>query len=103
MIDFETVNRAALAVLPAILFRLAPGGKVLGGEYVVRNPTRADHRPGSFKVNLRTGRWCDFATGDKGGDPISLYAYIENCSQCDAAIWLAQMLRLEDSGGRRHG
>ena len=41
MIDFGTVNRAALAVLPAILFRLAPGGKVLGREYVVRNPTLA--------------------------------------------------------------
>ena len=45
-----------------------------GHEYVARNPTRADRRPGSFKINLRTGRWADFATGDKGGDPVSLAA-----------------------------
>ena len=103
MIDFATINRAAIAALPAILARLVPGGKVLGHEYVALNPTRADRRPGSFKINLRTGRWADFATGDKGGDPISLFAYVENCSQSDAAIWLAQMLRLEDNGWRRHG
>ena len=103
MIAFETVNRAALAALPAVLMRLIPGGKILGHEYVALNPTRNDRRPGSFKINLRTGRWADFATGDKGGDPISLFAYVENCSQSDAAIWLAQMLRLEDNGWRRHG
>src|SRR4029077_19890124 len=61
MIDFETINHAALPVLPAILNRLIPGGKILGREYVALNPTRADRCPGSFKVNLRTGRWADFA------------------------------------------
>ena len=40
------------------------------------NPTRPDRRAGSFKVNLRTGRWADFATGDKGGDAVSLAAYL---------------------------
>ncbi|TBW39299.1 hypothetical protein EYW49_07380 [Siculibacillus lacustris] len=40
------------------------------------NPTRTDHRPGSFKVNLRTGRWGDFSTGDKGGDLIALAAFL---------------------------
>jgi hypothetical protein len=103
VIAFETVNRAALAALPAVLARVIPGGKILGHEYVALNPTRNDRRPGSFKINIRTGRWADFATGDKGGDPISLFAYVENCSQSDAAIWLAQMLRLEDNGWRRHG
>jgi hypothetical protein len=71
MIDFEAINRAALAALSAILRRLLPEGRIIGGEWVARNPTRADRRPGSFKINLRTGRWADFATGDKGGDPIS--------------------------------
>jgi hypothetical protein len=77
MISFETVNRAAIAALPAILARLVPGGKIVAREYIVRNPTRADRHPGSFKINIRTGHWADFATGDKGGDPVSLVAYLE--------------------------
>jgi hypothetical protein len=61
VIAFDTVNGAALAVLPAVLKRLIPGGKILGHEYVALNPTRNDRRPGSFKINIRTGRWADFA------------------------------------------
>jgi len=59
---------------------------------VALNPRRHDRSPGSFKVNLRTGRWADFATGDKGGDPVSLAAYLFNLSQADAARRLAAML-----------
>jgi hypothetical protein len=77
-VKFETVNRAALAVLPTVLTRLIPGGKILGHEYVALKPTRNDRRPGSFKINVRTGRWSDFATGDRGGDPVSLVAYLKN-------------------------
>ena len=33
------------------------------------NPTRADARPGSFRVNLSTGAWCDYADGSKGDGP----------------------------------
>jgi hypothetical protein len=103
MIDFDTINRAALAALPAILNRLVPGGKILGREYVARNPTRADRRPGSFKVNMRTGNWADFATGDKGGDPVSLCAYVEGVSQGEAARLLAKMLGLDTRETRHHG
>jgi hypothetical protein len=99
IIDFRSINQAAVPALPAILARLLPGGKISGGEYVVRNPTRADHRAGSFKINLRSGRWSDFATGDRGGDPLSLCAYLENVSQGEAARLLARMLGLE-TGGR---
>jgi len=102
MIDFDAINRAALAALPAILRRLLLEGRIVGGEWVALNPTRSDRRPGSFKINLRTGRWADFATGDKGGDPISLVAYLEGVSQGDAARRLARMLGLE-TGGRRIG
>jgi hypothetical protein len=101
-IDFAAINRAAISALPAILARLVPGGKRVGGEYVVLNPIRADRRLGSFKINVRTGRWSDFATGDKGGDPVSLVAYLECISQVDAARRLARMLGLE-IGGRRNG
>ena len=36
------------------------------------NPRRADRHLGSFQINVRTGKWADFATGDRGGDLISL-------------------------------
>ncbi|WP_363350184.1 hypothetical protein [Methylocystis echinoides] len=93
-LDFDAVNRAALSALPAVLHRLLPGGKAVAGEYVVRNPRRADRSPGSFKVNLRTGRWADFASGDKGGDAVSLVAYLEDVNQGKAARLLSEMLGL---------
>ena len=96
-IDFPAVNAAALAVLPSLLARWAPGGVVRGSEYTVRNPTRADRRAGSFRVNTRTGKWADFATGDAGGDVVSLAAYLSGTGQIDAARALADML------GMRHG
>lgn len=97
-VDFAAVNRAALARLPDILARWLPGGRIEGREYVARNPKRHDRRPGSFKVNLGTGRWADFATSDKGGDPISLAAYLASCGQAEAARQLAVMLGLAVDG-----
>lgn len=98
-IEFDRVNSAAVAALPAILSRWLPGGRRIGREYVVRNPTRADHRPGSFKVLVsgpRAGCWADFATGDRGGDPISLAAYLFDLSQVQAARSIAEMLGVRD-------
>jgi putative DNA primase/helicase len=43
---------------------------------------------------VRSGVWCDFATGEKGGDYVSLVAYIRGCSQGDAALELADKLRV---------
>ncbi|MDR3493357.1 MAG: hypothetical protein P4L82_02040 [Ancalomicrobiaceae bacterium] len=101
-LDFTAINAAVLAVAGPVLFRLAPGGTVQAGEYVALNPRRADHRLGSFRVNMRTGRWADFATGDRGGDIISYAAYAWNCSQVEAARALARMIGIE-IGARAHG
>lgn len=98
-IDFEAINRAALSSFGSILARWLPGGRVRGCEYVALNPKRHDRRAGSFKISLATGRWADFATNDRGGDPISLAAYLFGLSQCQAARELARMLGLE--AGRR--
>lgn len=102
LIDFAAINRAALAAFPAVLARLLPGGKRVGTEIVALNPKRADRRLGSFKVNRYHGRWADFATGDRGGDPVSLVAYLADVSQGEAARLLARMLGIE-AGGPRHG
>ncbi len=91
-LDFDSINRAALASLPALLRRWLPDGRQVGREYVARNPRRADKRAGSFKVNTRTGRWADFATGDAGGDVVSLAAYLSGAGQAEAARALADML-----------
>lgn len=96
-VDFAIINRTALAALPAVLSRLLPGGKTIAAEYVTRNPTRSDRKAGSFKVNLRRGKWADFATGDAGGDVVSLVAYLEGVSQLEAARLLSGMLGM---GGR---
>ena len=85
-----------------MLKRILPGGKRVGSEYVALNPRREDRRPGSFKINLRTGRWADFAVDAKGGDVVSLCAYLEGIKQSEAARRLARMLGLE-GGGRRYG
>ena len=101
-INFDKINRAALAAFPAVLTRILPGGKRVGKEIVALNPRRADHNLGSFKVNRYNGKWADFATGHRGGDPVSLVAYVADVSQVEAALLLARMLGLE-TGGRRHG
>jgi hypothetical protein len=97
---FSEINAAALPALPALCARWMPGGKRVGHEYVALNPTRADRRAGSFKVNLQTGRWADFATGDRGGDAVSLAAYLFGLRQSDAARRLADALGMSE-GARR--
>jgi hypothetical protein len=91
-VDFDAVNRAALTYLPSLVRTWAPDGKMCGHEWQALNPTRPDKNPGSFSINIRTGRWADFATGDKGGDVISLAAYLFQCRQIEAARTLAVTL-----------
>jgi hypothetical protein len=88
-VSFVVVNMACLNRFPDLLAAWLPDGRRCGQEWVARNPTRADRRAGSFKVNTVTGRWADFATGDAGGDPVSLYAYINGLTQTDAARTLS--------------
>ena len=96
-VDFEAINTAALPYLPALCARWLPDGRREGREWSVRNPRRVDRRPGSFKVNLVTGQWADFALPDaRGGDPVSLAAYLFGLSQSEAARALAAMLGLQE-------
>jgi hypothetical protein len=39
------------------------------------------------------------ATNDKGGDPLSLVAYLEKTSQGQAARLLGRMLNIDTNGG----
>ncbi|MFM9860606.1 hypothetical protein RUR49_19275 [Pseudoxanthobacter sp. M-2] len=97
-LDFLAVNAAALHALPALLARWLPDGRLVGREWTARNPRRDDRRPGSFKVNVTTGAWCDFATSDRGGDPVSLVAFLFSLSQADAARKLADTIGVTSHG-----
>ncbi len=65
-LDIPQIAARALEQAPHVLGHWLPEGKRQGVEWLARNPTRADDRPGSFSVNTATGQWSDFATGDKG-------------------------------------
>lgn len=80
---FEQAN--SYRSIESIVTELLPSGKKRGHEYVALNPTRNDRKLGSFSINIYTGRWSDFATGDKGSDITSLYAYVHGISQYEAA------------------
>ncbi len=97
-IDFSHIARSALPSSVSICERWLPGGRLEGREWVARNPKRADHCAGSFKVNTATGRWSDFATGDRGGDLVSLCAFLFDLDQAEAARRLAQMIGVDPHG-----
>lgn len=91
-IPFKEIASQALSSIDHLLSLWLPGGKHASGEYKVPNPLRADNKAGSFSINLNTGVWSDFATGDAGGDLISLYAYLHGLEQVDAAIEVADLV-----------
>lgn len=99
--DFAAVNRAARARLPDVLARLLPDGRPAGPEW--HAGSLRGEAGDSLRVRLRgerAGAWCDFATGDKGGDPVSLAAAVARVPQSEAARRLARMLGME---GYRNG
>jgi hypothetical protein len=93
-INFAAINAVCLARLPSLLAAWLPNGRMQGREWVALNPTRVDRKAGSFRINTETGIWADFATPDRGGDAISLFAYLQGLSQGDAARALARHLGL---------
>lgn len=88
----ERVNDAALTQLGFLCSRWFPTGRRRGNEYLALNPHRDDRHLGSFSINLSTGRWADFASGDRGRDPVSLYAFLERCRNFEAARRLSSDL-----------
>ncbi len=94
-INFRRVADEAAAHADAIVSRWLPDGRREAREWCARNPKRADARRGSFKVNLRSGLWSDFATGDSGCDLIALAAYLFDLKQDEAALRVANMLGID--------
>lgn len=98
---FADIAAAALARSESLVMEWLPHGRRVGCEWQATNPTRNDTRRGSFSVNLRTGKWGDFASGDKGGDLVSLLAYLRGCTQAEAAEELANRFGMAWGSGER--
>ena len=94
-IAFARIAFVALGNADAIVRRWLPDGHHEGREWSALNPRRGDRRRGSFKINLRTGKWADFATGERGGDLIALAAFLFGVSQAEAAKRVAEMLGID--------
>lgn len=103
-IRFEALNAALLQRIGTLVPAWLPGGKTVGGEYVVHSIWRSEKSP-SLSVRMsgeNVGRWGDFGGSDKGNDLLSLYAAIHGLSQGKAALQLAHELGLEDVAGIVH-
>jgi putative DNA primase/helicase len=86
-LDFDKINADLLSNYFEILQRWLPNGRKIGPDWCVGSLAG---EPGqSLKIHIWEGFWIDFATGEKGGDPVSLYAAIHNLSQGEAAKQLS--------------
>jgi putative DNA primase/helicase len=91
-VNFPAVKAASIPATPMLVSRWLPHGKRVGDEWIATNPTRTDSRAGSFKVNLLTGLWADFATGETGGDMIDLHQYLFGGDALSAAKEVGDIL-----------
>jgi hypothetical protein len=92
-LPFEPVRRAAVAILPTLLARWLPSGMARGKYWVSKRRKGDDFK--SLVVWIRVGKWVHFSQDQKGGDPISLYAYLFGLGQGDACRELAAELGIE--------
>jgi len=82
-INFDKLNESLLSNYLSILQQWLPNGRKIGPDWCVGS--LAGEAGKSLKIHVRKGVWKDFASGDGGSDPISLYAAILGVSQSEAA------------------
>lgn len=81
-IDFAAVGVRLLSQSRSLLPEWYPEGKLTGHEFKVGD---LGGSPGeSLSINVDTGRWSDFATGESGSDLVSLYAAKHGIKQSEA-------------------
>lgn len=95
----EAIEAMLLPRVQDICARLAPDGRKEGHEWVALNPTRADRKAGSFRINLHTGRWADFADSQAASSRefpcLSLISYLATAKDFGKAIlWAKDWLGL---------
>jgi len=96
-INFRALADALLARAEVLVPLWLPGGHLSGHEYKCADLIGG--KGASCSVNLKEGKWGDFATGETGGDLISLYAAIHGLDHGKAAVQVARDEGLEDVAG----
>lgn len=86
--QFKELASVLLSQAMEFLPNWLDGGKKIGNEFVCSGLRGGQGK--SLSINLVSGVWCDFATGDKGSDLISLYAAIMKLTQGKAYELLAK-------------
>jgi len=92
--DFADINSRLLAEVHGVLKHLYPNGKREGREFVIGDVNGADGD--SLSVNMRTGRFKDFADGEFRGDLVQLWAYRYHISNTKAAAECLRYLGVGD-------
>lgn len=92
-INFAALADALLERAEALLAQWLPEGHLVGHEWECGS--LRGNAGKSCKVNVRTGAWADFASGEQGGDLVSLYAAIHGLSAGKAAVQLAHEYGLQ--------
>jgi len=96
-INFRALADSLLSMAEHVVPQWLPGGARRGFEWVCGSLQGGEGT--SCSVNMHTGQWGDFATGEQGGDLLSLYAAIHGLSQGKAAVSAAREYGLEDVAG----
>lgn len=98
----EEIDSLLVTRMADLAQHLAPQGALRGHEWIAINPARGDRRPGSFSINVRTGAWKDFASGDgcKSADGalpgLSLVSYLATKGDFkEAIVWAKRWLGIE--------
>lgn len=84
--DFKELAQQLLPQAKSLVSQWLPRGTLRNNEWIIGNIQGDEGK--SMHINLETGMWNDFNTGDKGGDLISLYAAVKNLRQYEAALEL---------------
>lgn len=100
-INFAALADALLERAEALLAQWLPEGHLVGHEWECGS--LRGNAGKSCKVNVRTGAWADFASGEQGGDLVSLYAAIHGLSAGKAAVQLAHEYGLQTVANVRAG
>ncbi len=85
------------------LQHLLPAGKIQGHEYVVGSLSGEEGESLKVHLNGKGAVWADFATGDKGGDLLDLWAAVRCSGGLKAAMReAAQWLGMPGNGKKTH-
>jgi len=95
-INFELLASELNNYITSFVPRWISGGEQKGNEYHAASIYGG--KGDSFRINLSTGKWSDFANDDhKGHNLIQLYAAINNVKPSFAAATLAEMIGFQST------